>query len=147
MLTIKLRPESTKEALNVKKVLKKFSIKADILTWKGKKSFSNIQSAARKKRFQLLFSKSDKFNINDILLGHHQDDLIENFFIRISRGSGLKGLISLSKKSKILNKNIHRPLLDQKKRIYSLLLIMFLIFTSLIHQMRMRNLKELELEK
>ena len=112
-----------------------------------KKSFSNIQSAARKKRFQLLFSKSDKFNINDILLGHHQDDLIENFFIRISRGSGLKGLISLSKKSKILNKNIHRPLLDQKKRIYSLLLIMFLIFTSLIHQMRMRNLKELELEK
>jgi len=111
----KLRPESTKEALNVKKVLKKLSIKADILTWKRKKSFSNIQSAARKKRFQLLFVKSDKSNINDILLGHHQDDLIENFFIRISRGSGLKGLISLSKKSKILNKNIYRPLLDQKK--------------------------------
>ena len=111
----KLRPESTKEASNVKKILKRFSIKADILTWKEKKTFSNIQSAARKKRFQLLFTKSDKFNINDILLGHHQDDLIENFFIRISRGSGLKGLISLSKRTRILDKNIHRPLLDQKK--------------------------------
>ncbi len=111
----KLRPESTKEAENVKKILKRFSIKAEILTWEGKKSFSNIQSAARKKRFQLLFTKSDKFNINDILLGHHQDDLIENFFIRILRGSGLKGLISLSKRTRILDKNIHRPLLDQKK--------------------------------
>ena len=111
----KLRPESTKEASNVKKILKRFSIKADILTWKEKKPFSNIQSAARKKRFQLLFTKSDKFNINDILLGHHQDDLIENFFIRVMRGSGLKGLISLSKRTKILDKNIHRPLLDQKK--------------------------------
>ena len=111
----KLRPESTKEAENVKKILKRFSIKAEILTWEGKKLFSNIQSAARKKRFQLLFTKSDKFNINDILLGHHQDDLIENFFIRILRGSGLKGLISLSKRTRILDKNIHRPLLDQKK--------------------------------
>ena len=39
--------------------------------------------------------------INDILLGHHQDDLLENFFIRMLRGSGLKGLVSLDKKNTI----------------------------------------------
>ena len=45
-----------------------------------------------------------KFGINNILIGHHQDDLFENFFIRILRGSGLKGLISLDKKRKLVTK-------------------------------------------
>ena len=54
-------------------------------------------------------------NINNILLGHHQDDYIENFFIRILRGSGLKGLVSLDKKNKVENINLFRPLLDLKK--------------------------------
>ena len=111
----KLRIESTREALTVKKVLKKYSINAEILTWRGKKPVKNIQSIARKKRFELLFAKCDKLKISNILLGHHQDDLFENFFIRMIRGSGLKGLISLNKKNKIQNKYLIRPLLDQKK--------------------------------
>tara|TARA_Y100000992_G_scaffold195840_1_gene133169 strand:+ start:1264 stop:2292 length:1029 start_codon:yes stop_codon:yes gene_type:complete len=111
----KLRPNSTKEAIKVKKILKKYSIHAEILTWYGKKPVRNIQSLARKKRYDLLFSKSRKLNIKNILLGHHQDDLYENFFIRILRGSGLKGIISLDKKSKIDGINLLRPLLDQKK--------------------------------
>ena len=28
------------------------------------------------------------------MLGHHQEDFFENFFIRLLRGSGLKGLVS-----------------------------------------------------
>ena len=46
----KLRIESTREALTVKKVLKKYSINAEILTWRGKKPVKNIQSTARKKK-------------------------------------------------------------------------------------------------
>ena len=111
----KLRPESTNEAKLVKKVLKKHFIKAEILTWQGRKPIKNIQSIAREKRYELLLGKCTEFKINDILLGHHQDDLIENFFIRIFRGSGLKGLVSLDKKSKINNISLLRPLLDQKK--------------------------------
>ena len=110
-----LRKESSLEAKIVKKILKKNFIKSDILTWKGKKPLNNIQSSARKKRYELLFSQCDKFGIRNILLGHHQDDLFENFFIRILRGSGLKGLISLDKKIKIGHINLLRPLLDQKK--------------------------------
>ena len=111
----KLRPESTKEAKYVKKVLKKLLINADILTWHGKKPHSNIQSMARKKRYELLISKCKNLKIQNLLLAHHQDDLFENFFIRILRGSGLKGLISLNNKSKINNINILRPLIDLKK--------------------------------
>ena len=111
----KIRSESSKEASFVKKILKKFSIHAKILVWKGKKPIKNIQSLARKKRYELLFAECDKFEISHVLLGHHQDDLFENFFIRLLRGSGLKGLISLDKKNKINGKNLLRPLLNIKK--------------------------------
>lgn len=111
----KLRPESTKEAQDVIKVLRKFSINPKILTWRGIKPVKNIQSQARIKRYELLFEQCNRFKINNILLGHHRDDLYENFFIRILRGSGLKGLISLDKENIIENKKLLRPLLDQKK--------------------------------
>ena len=55
-----------------------------------------------------------------ILTAHHSNDLIENFFIRLLRGSGLKGLISFSNiKSKITLDDkifILRPLLDIPKK-------------------------------
>ena len=111
----KLRKESTEEARKVKKILNNFDIKAEILTWRGKKPSKNISSLAREKRYELLFKKCDKFKISNILLGHHQDDLLENFFIRILRGSGLNGLVSLDKKSKVGNKNLFRPLLNENK--------------------------------
>ena len=111
----KLRPESTTEAKYIKKVLKKNSFDVEILTWRGKKPLNNIQSLARKKRYELLFKKCDELKIRNVLLGHHQDDLFENFFIRMLRGSGLKGLVSLDKKSRIDNKNLLRPLLDLTK--------------------------------
>ncbi len=111
----KLRPESTKEAKAVSKELKKILVKPKILTWKGKKPLKNIQSIARINRYELLTKNCEKFKITNILLGHHQDDLFENFFIRFSRGSGLKGLVSLDKKNKINNKNLIRPLINEKK--------------------------------
>lgn len=111
----KLRTESTKEAKVVKDLLKRILITPEILTWKGKKPSKNIQSLARIKRYELIYKRCDKYKINNILIGHHQDDLFENFFIRLLRGSGLKGLISLDKENKIGDKNLLRPLLDQKK--------------------------------
>jgi tRNA(Ile)-lysidine synthase len=111
----KLRSESTKEAKVVKDLLKQILITPEILTWKGKKPSKNIQSLARIKRYELIYKQCDKYKIKNILIGHHQDDLFENFFIRLLRGSGLKGLISLDKENKIGDKNLLRPLLDQKK--------------------------------
>ena len=126
----KLRPESTNEAKFVKKLLKNYFINSEILTWKGKKPQKNIQSIARKKRYELLFARCNKYKINNILLGHHQDDLFENFFIRMTRGSGLKGLVSFGRENTIEGKNLLRPLINQKKE--DLVFISKSVFKSFI---------------
>ena len=50
----KLRKESSKEALKVKKILSKKRIKSKILSWKGKIPRSNIQKKARDIRYSLI---------------------------------------------------------------------------------------------
>ena len=55
-------------------------------------------------------------NIKTILTGHHIDDLYENFFIRILRGSGLNGLVSFSEKTLRDKVNIVRPLISFEKK-------------------------------
>ena len=60
----RLRNNSTIEANKVKKVLSQNLINAKILSWKGKKPSKNIQSNARKKRYELLFRQCNKLNIN-----------------------------------------------------------------------------------
>ncbi len=116
----KLRKESTSEARYVQKLLKNYYINLNILTWNGVKPKKNIQSVARDKRYELLINKAKKYKIKNILLGHHLDDLFENFFIRILRGSGLNGLISLDKEIKKNEVNLIRPLInvDKKDLIY-----------------------------
>ncbi|MDA7783929.1 tRNA lysidine(34) synthetase TilS [Candidatus Pelagibacter sp.] len=113
----KLRPESTKEATSVKKLLQKVNITCKILTWKGKKPSRNIQSLAREARYSLLAKECKKNNIKHLLLGHHSNDLFENFLIRVVRGSGLNGLVSFNKSVKYKDEdlNILRPLLNLEK--------------------------------
>ena len=114
----KLRKNSSNEAVKVKLLLNKFGIKSKILNWNGKKPKSNIQSVAREKRYLLLNNACKIDKIKNILLGHHADDRNENFFIRLIRGSGLKGLVSLNKSSynNSLKIKILRPLMDLKKK-------------------------------
>ena len=111
----KLRPNSTMEAHYVRKLLKKNSIEAQILTWRGTKPKSNIQAKAREKRYDLIIKECKKNNIKHIIIGHHLEDKLENFIIRLTRGSGLRGLVSFNKKSSISDISIERPLLNFKK--------------------------------
>ena len=79
---------------------------------------------------------------------------MENFFLRILRGSGLKGLTSLGKETTINNINLLRPLIDIKKD--DLEFISKNVFSSIIQdpsnvdnkfkRVRIRNLIE-ELKK
>jgi len=112
----KLRKESTLEASKVKNTLNSLHISSKILTVRGKKPQNRIQSFAREKRYDLLFSKCKKFKINNLILGHHMDDLLENFFLRMARGSGLKGLVSLGERTQIYNINLIRPLIKFDKK-------------------------------
>ena len=114
----KLRKESTNEAKDLKHKLKKnFKIECKILSKKNSKIDKNIQSYARDLRYDLFIKECAKNNISNLLLGHHKDDLIENFFIRFLRGSGLKGLVSFNKNVIIYNGiNVIRPFLSTSKK-------------------------------
>ena len=126
----RLRKNSKSEAEYVQKKLNNFSIKLNILIWRGLKPIKNIQAIARDKRYKLLTEIAKKYRIQNILLGHHLDDLFENFFIRILRGSGLKGLISLDRETQKNKINLIRPLINVDKK--DLIYISNFIFGSYI---------------
>tara|TARA_X000000368_G_C23003708_1_gene700123 strand:- start:456 stop:1499 length:1044 start_codon:yes stop_codon:yes gene_type:complete len=126
-----LRKESSKEAKSVKQLLAKFDIVCEILKWKGKKPKSNILSIARNERYKLLKTACKKKKIKHLLIGHHLDDLYENFFIRLLRGSGLKGLSSFGEPIKEENNFfILRPLIKYNKE--DLVYISKLVFNFFI---------------
>jgi len=113
----KLRKKSGNEALKVKNILRKRKISSKILTWKGKIPKSNIQKNARFIRYSLISNYCSKKNIKYLVTAHHADDQIENFLIRLLRGSGLTGLSSMSLKTKYNNYlKIIRPFLNLKKK-------------------------------
>ena len=113
----KLRKESSYEALKVKQILSKKKIYSRILKWKGEIPKKNIQKNARDMRYTLLSNYCIKNKVKYLITAHHGDDQIENFFIRLLRGSGLSGLSSMSEKVKY-NKNLKiiRPFLKFEKK-------------------------------
>jgi len=112
----RLRKESYKEALKVKKILKKKDIQSKVLNWKGQVPQSNIQRNARNIRYSLISNYCSKKNIKYLVTAHHLDDQIENFFIRLFRGSGLTGLSSmLESVNYSSNLRILRPFLSFNK--------------------------------
>jgi tRNA(Ile)-lysidine synthase len=114
----RLRKNSSQEAKKVFLLLKKFDINCKILIWKGRKPKSNIQAIARNKRYYLLNNQCKKDKINYLTLGHHIDDMYENFLIRLLRGSGLKGLTSFGKNSEYKKNEVKllRPLINLEKK-------------------------------
>tara|TARA_Y100000590_G_scaffold95093_1_gene107772 strand:- start:4387 stop:5409 length:1023 start_codon:yes stop_codon:yes gene_type:complete len=110
-----IRKNSHIEALQVKKLLKKNNIDLKILTNK-KKIYKNIQKSARDVRYDLLTRYCKRNKAKSLLVAHHQDDQVETFLIRLSRGSGVEGLSSMSEVTKLkYNINLLRPFLDFKK--------------------------------
>ena len=106
---------SAQEAKQVKNLLKKNKINLNIILNK-KKIISNIQGQARNTRYEILSKYCKKNKINTLLTAHNLEDQVETFFIRLSRGSGLRGLAAMDSLSKINNKlSLYRPLLDVKK--------------------------------
>ena len=110
-----IRKNSSKEAVQVKNLLKTNKINLKIILNK-KKITKNIQSDARRTRYEILSNYCKTNKINTLLTAHNLEDQVETFFIRLSRGSGVKGLSAMNSLSKIDNKiNLFRPLLDTKK--------------------------------
>ncbi len=111
-----IRTNSNHEAQKVKNLLKKKKLNLRIFLNK-KKITRNIQAEARNIRYEILTNFCLKNNVKILLTAHNLEDQVETFLIRLSRGSGLKGLSAMKSTSKINSKmSIHRPLLDIKKK-------------------------------
>ena len=97
--------------------LRKKRILSTILRWKGKVPKSNIQKKARDIRYAMLSNYCFKNKVKYLVTAHHADDQIENFFIRLLRGSGLTGLSSMPTQTKYNNNlKIIRPFLSLEKK-------------------------------
>ncbi len=82
------------------------TVKFDTKSYSEEKKIS-IQMAARDLRFEWFRKIMAGENYQFIALAHHMDDLVETFFINLSRGTGIKGLAGI----KPSNEDIVRPLL------------------------------------
>jgi tRNA(Ile)-lysidine synthase len=110
-----LREDSKDEENFVIKEAKKRKLKllvngADVKDYCTKHSLS-IEEGARELRLDYLRNLKKEENADLIALGHNLDDKVENFFIRLLRGSGF-GLFQMSYR----NNDILRPLLDLRKK-------------------------------
>ena len=110
-----LRKNSAAEALSVKRLLSKYDINLTILKNK-KKIDKNIQKNAREIRYNLLEKFCKKKKAKSLIVAHHQDDQVETFLMRLSRGSGVEGLSSMNEIATLKQgTSLIRPLLDFKK--------------------------------
>jgi tRNA(Ile)-lysidine synthase len=69
------------------------------------------EAVARTARYNFLHQVSKASNAKAIITAHHQDDLLETAILNLIRGTGRKGLTSLSSRLGIV-----RPLLNTPKR-------------------------------
>jgi len=70
------------------------------------------EAVARKARYDFLELVRLKYEASAIITAHHQDDVLETAVLNLSRGTGWRGLISLSD-----NEHFKRPLLDTSKAV------------------------------
>ena len=135
----RIRKNSNQEAKKVKVLLKKKEINLKVLTNK-KKILKNIQAEARNSRYKILINYCKKNKIKTLLTAHNLEDQVETFFMRLSRGSGLKGLSAMESLNKInANVQLYRPLLDVKK--YFLIKISKNIFGTYVKDPSNKDIK------
>lgn len=109
-----LREESLNEYNDLKKYCDKHNI---ILEYFKIDEYPkcNIESYARKKRYDFFDKICKKYNSKYLFTAHHGDDLIETILMRIFRGSTFKGYAGFKLISKKNSYEIVRPLIYTTK--------------------------------
>ena len=109
-----LSDNSLKWEEHCRKTTNKLGIKCHVDSIDIKLDGDGLESAARKARYKIFakYLKKDE----QIVLGHHSDDVAETFLLRLFRGTGLDGLESLSVKRKVGEGYLVRPLINLSKK-------------------------------
>lgn len=109
-----INPESANWAKFVAAWCEERDIPCEVVTVDITKFGNNVERAARQARYEA-FAKQDA---DMIVLAHHSDDQCETFFLKLFRGSGLKGLRCMNKSAPSwIDSAVHlvRPLLNWNK--------------------------------
>jgi tRNA(Ile)-lysidine synthase len=125
----KLRDNSTQQVQELGQYLKQAGINHEVLTHEENTGeiktaenpylSNNLEARARQVRYELLTGCCRNHNLDYLLLAHHLDDEIENFLIKLMRGSGLVGL-SPARVTTYNDIKILRPLHNfRKQELYS----------------------------
>ena len=108
-----LSSNSAKWEDHCKQTSKKLGIPCHVESVEIKIDGDGLESAARKARYKI-FTKYLKEG-DQILLGHHSNDVAETFLLRLFRGTGVDGLESLNVKRGVGDGYLVRPLINLTK--------------------------------
>lgn len=103
-----IRPDSADDVSFVKGLAMRYGNLSE--TSKGKLGPTASEAIARQARYNFLHDIRQQHNARAIITAHHQDDVLETLLINILRGTGRKGLSSLSSSQTVV-----RPLLNYGK--------------------------------
>ncbi|MDR1391147.1 MAG: tRNA lysidine(34) synthetase TilS [Holosporales bacterium] len=109
----RLRKESSTEIIPAIELLRKNNITHKIFVWNHpEKIVSNIEKKARIVRYEFLYQYCREVSSSVLMTAHHALDQWETFFMRLSKGSSLKGLSCIKKISKFDDIFLARPMLN-----------------------------------
>ncbi len=115
----KLRHDSTHQLHELHAYLSQRGIEHHILPWEHSELITTaVQQKARLHRYKLLTEWCERKNVGVLLTAHHLDDQFETFIMRLSKGSGLRGLGAMRQETKRHQASISiiRPFLDIPKK-------------------------------
>jgi len=107
-----LSPEAKKYEEHCKSVTDQLNIPHETIMIEVD-SMSNIEERCRLKRYEALVRSCEDDEV--IITGHHEEDQVETFLLRLIRGSGARGLSSMKVISWYNKKMIFRPFLKVSK--------------------------------
>jgi tRNA(Ile)-lysidine synthase len=111
----RLRPESGREAGDVKRLAVSLGLPHRTMRWAGQKPATGLPAAAREARYRLLARAARAAGASHILTAHTRDDQAETLLMRMARGSGLAGLAAMARETERHGVVVARPLLDVAK--------------------------------
>lgn len=103
-----IRADSDEDRRLVQKAAKKYGLIFEYQ--QGRLGPETSEAAARDKRYDFLRHIQKKYQAKAIITAHHQDDMLETAILNLLRGTGRKGLSSLTSRPGLI-----RPLLNCTK--------------------------------
>jgi tRNA(Ile)-lysidine synthase len=106
-----LSPGSDRVVADVAAIAAARGLAARILRWEGTKPAADLEAAARRARYALLFEAARGAGATHLLTAHSLEDQAETFLMRLERGSGIFGLAAMRATVAVDGLTLFRPFL------------------------------------